>query len=121
MAAVAARLCDLGRVDDALALMETLDEASDRIEVQAALLAHLPAAVREAAWAQLSSDVRACDGARTFLERNAAAWTRALGADALLDLSPKLGARWRVLVAIAGASPDHAPAITPDLVARALD
>ncbi|KYF76817.1 hypothetical protein BE11_22405 [Sorangium cellulosum] len=119
--AVAARLCDLGRAGDALALVATLPDASDRIEVQAALLAHLPAAVREAAWAELSSDLRASDGARTLLERNAAAWTRALGADAVLDLSRELGATWRALVAIAGASPDHAPAITRELLARALD
>ncbi|WP_437604400.1 hypothetical protein WMF28_15255 [Sorangium sp. So ce590] len=119
--AVAARLCDLGRVDDALALVATLPDASDRIEVRSALLAHLPAAIREAAWAQLSSELRASDGARTLLERNAAAWTRALGADAVLDLSRELGATWPALVAIAGASPDHAPAITRDLLARALE
>ncbi|WP_437960311.1 hypothetical protein WME76_12165 [Sorangium sp. So ce119] len=119
--AVAVRLCDLGRVEDALALVATLPDASDRIEVRSALLAHLPAAVREAAWAELSADLRAGDGARTLLERNAAAWTRALGADAVLDLSRELGATWPALVAIAGASPDHAPAITRDLVERALD
>ncbi|XXT25307.1 hypothetical protein WME94_27635 [Sorangium sp. So ce429] len=119
--AVAARLCDLGRVEDALALVATLPDASDRIEVRSALLAHLPAAVREAAWAELSGDLRAGDGARTLLEWNAAAWTRALGADAVLDLSRELGATWSDLVAIAGASPDHAPAITRDLVERALE
>ncbi|XXX81368.1 NACHT domain-containing protein [Sorangium sp. So ce134] len=119
--AVAARLCDLGSADNALALVATLPEASDRIEAQAALLAHLPAAVREAAWAELSNDLRANDGARTRFERNAAAWTRALGADAVLDLSREIGATWRALVAIAEASPDHAPAITRDLVERALD
>ncbi|WP_437615427.1 hypothetical protein WMF20_18495 [Sorangium sp. So ce834] len=119
--AVAARLCDLGRVEDALALVATLPDASDRIEVRSALLAHLPAAVREAAWAELSGDLRAGDGARTLLERNAAAWTRALGADAVLDLSRELGATWPALVAIAGASPDHALAITRDLLARAVE
>ncbi|WP_437941591.1 hypothetical protein [Sorangium sp. So ce341] len=119
--AVAARLCDLGRADEALALVATLPDASDRIEAQCALLAHLPAAVRQAAWAQLSSDLRASDGARTLFERNAAAWTRALGADAVLDLSREIGATWRALVAIAEASPDHAPAIARDLVERALD
>lgn len=119
--AVAARLCDLGRVEDALALVDTLPQPSDRIEARAALLAHLPAAVREAAWAQLSGDLRASDGARLLFERNAAAWTRALGADAVLDLSRDIGANWPVLVAIAGASPDHAPAIARDLVERALE
>ncbi|WP_437878406.1 hypothetical protein [Sorangium sp. So ce513] len=119
--AVAARLCDLGRVDDALALVATLPDAWDRIEVQSALLAHLPAAIREAAWVELSSELRASDGARTLLDRNAAAWTRALGADAVLDLSRELGAPWSALVAIAGASPDHAPALARDLVERALD
>ncbi|WP_437947545.1 hypothetical protein WME98_43475 [Sorangium sp. So ce296] len=119
--AVAARLCNLGRVEDALALVATLPDASYRIEVRSALLAHLPAAVREAAWAELSGDLRAGDGARTLLERNAAAWTRALGADAVLDLSREIGATWPALVAIAGASPDHAPAITRELVERALE
>ncbi|KYF91848.1 hypothetical protein BE20_13650 [Sorangium cellulosum] len=95
--AVAARLCDLGRVEDALALVETLPQPSDRIEVRSALLAHLPAAVREAAWAQLSADLRASDGARLLFERNAAAWTRALGADAVLDLSREIGATWPAL------------------------
>ncbi|MGK3963943.1 hypothetical protein WMF38_07150 [Sorangium sp. So ce118] len=78
-------------------------------------------AVREAAWAELSGDLWAGDGARTLLERNAAAWTRALGADAVLDLSREIGATWPALVAIAGASPDHAPAITRDLVECALE
>ncbi|KYG04891.1 hypothetical protein BE21_44025, partial [Sorangium cellulosum] len=119
--AVAARLCDLGRVEDALALVETLPQPSDRIEVRSALLAHLPAAVREAAWAQLSGDLRASDGARLLFARNAAAWTRALGADAVLDLSREIGANWPALVAIAVASPDDAPAIARDLVERALE
>ncbi|XXT23800.1 hypothetical protein WME94_19880 [Sorangium sp. So ce429] len=119
--AVAARLCDLGRVEDALALVETLPQPSDRIEARSALLAHLPAAVREAAWAQLSGDLRASDGARLLFKRNAAAWTRALGADAVLDLSREIGAPWSDLVAIAVASPDDAPAIARDLVERALE
>ncbi|CAN93358.1 hypothetical protein predicted by Glimmer/Critica [Sorangium cellulosum So ce56] len=119
--AVAARLCDLGRVEEALALVDTLPQPSDRIEARFALLAHLPAAVREAAWAQVSGDLRASDGARLLFERNAAAWTRALGADAVLDLSREIGANWPALVAIAGASPDHAPAIARDLVERALE
>ncbi|WP_437477300.1 hypothetical protein WME75_28020 [Sorangium sp. So ce1014] len=119
--AVAARLGDLGRADDALALVATLPEASDRVEAQAALLTHLPAAARDAVWTRLSSDSRASDGGRTLLERNAAAWTRALGADVVLDLSRELGATWPTLVAIAEASPDHAPAITRELLARALD
>ncbi|WP_438043780.1 hypothetical protein [Sorangium sp. So ce128] len=119
--AVAARLCDLGRVEDALALVDTLPQPSDRIEVRSALLAHLPAAVREAAWAQLSGDLRASDGARLLFARNAAAWTRALGADAVLGLSREIGANWPALVAIAVASPDDAPAITRDLVERALE
>ncbi|WP_437900311.1 hypothetical protein [Sorangium sp. So ce124] len=119
--AVAARLCDLGRVEDALALVETLPQPSDRIGVRSALLAHLPAAVREAAWTQLSGDLRASDGARLLFERNAAAWTRALGADAVLDLSREIGAPWSDLVAIAVASPDDAPAIARDLVERALE
>ncbi|WP_437593458.1 hypothetical protein [Sorangium sp. So ce1000] len=121
MKAVAARLCDLGRVEDALALVDTLPQPSDRIEARSALLAHLPAAVREAAWAQLSGDLRTSDGARLLFERNAAAWTRALGADAVLDLSREIGAPWSDLVAIAVASPDDAPAITRDLVERALE
>ncbi|WP_437878385.1 hypothetical protein [Sorangium sp. So ce513] len=33
----------------------------------------------------------------------------------------EIGARWRALVAVAGASPEHAPALTRDLVERALD
>ncbi|WP_437916454.1 hypothetical protein WME73_17830 [Sorangium sp. So ce302] len=119
--AVAARLCDLGRVEDALALVDTLPQPSDRIEARSALLAHLPAAVREAAWAQLSGDLRASDGARLLFERNAAAWTRALGADAVLDLSRGIGANWPALVAIAVASSDDAPAIARDLVERALE
>ncbi|WP_438036432.1 hypothetical protein [Sorangium sp. So ce204] len=118
--AVAARLCDLGRVEDALALVDTLPQPSDRIEARSALLAHLPAAVREAAWAQLSSDLRASDGARLLFARNAAAWTRALGADAVLHLSREIGANWSDLVAIAVASPDDAPAIARDVVERAL-
>ncbi|XXT23808.1 hypothetical protein WME94_19920 [Sorangium sp. So ce429] len=105
--AVAARLCDLGRTDDALALVlvATLPDASDRIEVQSALLTHFPAAVREAAWAELSSDLRASDGARTLLERNAAAWTGVLGA----VRGPEFSGRMRSSTCHASSAPRGQP------------
>ncbi len=122
--AMAPHLVALGEIALARSLVDTLTDDMTRQRAWCRMVTRLPAQQRSEAWRQLIADWADDGVVWQHLDENIDEWLGAIGPEACLELLYRAAQRspensttpWRVLVAVANASPSHAPAITQRLV-----